>query len=77
MPSVVGPLFSLDAKGTIGKAITFQGKKEGSRAGLIPRHSDTQSTKQLSQRAYFKQAVAYWRTLNNTYRGYWNNWVKG
>lgn len=76
MPNVTGPLFSLEARGTIGNSVTFQGKKGGFRAGLIPSHSDKQSPSQLSQRAYFKQAVAYWRTLNSLYRGYWSNWVK-
>jgi len=76
MPSVIGPLFSLEAKGTIGKCITFQGKKAGFRAGLIPTHSDSQSALQLSQRAYFSQAVAYWRSMDTAERNVWNSWIE-
>jgi len=71
MVRVKGPLFSLDAKGTIAKAITFMGSYGGSRVIKRPLHRDMKSGGQLSQREKFLSCCGDWRELTNEQKAAW------
>lgn len=66
MAKVTGPLFSLTAHGTIGKAFTFQ---QQSHAGSIvkrwafPRGAPTAS--QVWRRELYRQALLAWKALSS------------
>ena len=63
MVKVTGPIFSVDAKGTLGGAITYQGGSGKHRVIRVPTHKDAGSGDQLTQRALFLGAAARWHLL--------------
>jgi hypothetical protein len=75
MGKVQGPLFSLQATGTIGKTLTFQ-KRAGTTAVFTPVSPyDPKSISQLKIRSYLTLGVSYWRSMLNTYKTAWNTFV--
>lgn len=60
MAIVKGPLLSLDARGQIGKALTFTGWKglKTVRQYVVP--ANPQTTAQTTQRGYFADAITNW-----------------
>ena len=71
MPKVTGPLFSLDAKGTLAGAITYQGTPKGPRVGRVPRHKDALSDAQLAHRELFLEARDAWLALSPEEKAQW------
>lgn len=63
MPKVTGPLFSLGAGGTLGKAITYKGSISGARVEKVPRPRNVRSAAQVLQRNEFKDGASFWKTL--------------
>lgn len=75
MAQVRGPLFSLNAAGTFGGTLTFQGRA-GTTAVFLPKSPyDPKSTAQLAHREYIKQGIGYWKGLPAPYRALWNAFV--
>ena len=64
MPKVKGPLFSVDAKGTLADAISYQGGLRGHRVTKVPSHKDTFSAPQLIERMLFLEGRDYWASLS-------------
>jgi len=76
MAKVIGPFMSLDARGSIGKAITVQrlGKQRiahgWSKAGRVNKSPATAA--QLAQRKVYGAAVGAWRALSLQDKATWN-----
>jgi hypothetical protein len=72
MATVKSPLFSLDASGTVGKAIVYSNWKGRAyvREHIIP--FNPQSTEQVNLRTAFTLLVAYWQTLTAGNKASWN-----
>ena len=77
MARVTGPLFSMSASGTVGKAITFSSWKgiPYVREYFIP--SNPQSTNQTNLRGAWALVVAYWHTTNQGTKDTWNAFAAG
>ena len=76
MAKVKGPLMSLDARGTFGKTLTFQGRPSGTAVFLPKTPYDPHSLTQLSIREYIRLGVSYWHGLSVDYIADWNNFVE-
>lgn len=80
MPKVTGPAFSLDAKGSLKKTITYQKRPSGS--AVFPRSEPgarepfTYSYSQLLQRENIRRYVAAWRALSQVRRDEWDDLAK-
>jgi len=73
MVKVKGPLFSLGAKGSLGRAISYRKQPFGAQVEKKPKKRDLKSASQLSRRGLFLGAVGYWNSLSDeeqaAYRG--------
>lgn len=65
MVKVSGPLFSIEASGTLGDVLSYQRGWGKHRVTRKPGHRDAESAAQLTQREKFLEAVAYWHSLNS------------
>lgn len=63
MAKSIAPLFSLRARGSINRVITFLQRREGVSVQKYPSHIDAGTAAQLEQRSYFQGGVACWHTL--------------
>ena len=77
MPRVKGPLLSIEAKGTLGGAITYQGGLSGSRVTKPPLHRDARSAKQIVQRVAYANARDEWSWLSDSEKATWNGKAYG
>lgn len=77
MAKVTGPLFSMSASGTVGKAITFSTWKGIAyvREYFIP--SNPQSTQQTNVRLAMAILVAYWQVFGAPGQLIWNDFASG
>lgn len=71
MPRLTGPLMSLDASGTIGKAINYRRTKHGTVGRVHSQPSGDPSAKQLTIRAQNKQVAQEWANVSNEDRLTW------
>ena len=76
MVKLAGPLFSIEAQGTIGGAITYQKGFGKHRAMRVPTHRDAESAGQLTQRSLFLDAVAAWNALSAPEKAAYNTRAK-
>jgi len=76
MAKLQGPLFSLTAKGTLGKTITYQGRPSGTAAFLRTIPYDQKTVTQRNIREYVSRGVFYWQNLGLPYQTLWNKFVK-
>ena len=82
MPKVTGPLISLDAKGDVGKKLTFQKRPSGSavypfsKPGARVKKNKEPSASQITIRDYVKEAVEHWHMLTADEKKQWNDFVK-
>lgn len=65
---VKGPAFSMEAHGTLDKALTFKGAPERSVCHQYASHRDARTQAQLNQRAHFRDAVSLWRVMTEADR---------
>jgi hypothetical protein len=63
MPKVTGPLFSLSARKTFGKTLTFQTRPSGTAVFIRKSPHDTKTANQIKHRDIIAQAVAKWQYL--------------
>lgn len=77
MARVYGPLMSMDASGTVAKALTFAKWKGQNycRQWFIP--ANPQSATQVNVRTAMTLLVALWQTLSGAQQGDWNTLAKG
>lgn len=79
MVRVTGPCFSLDARKTMGKAITFSFWRGINyvRARVVPHNP--QSDKQTAVRGVMTDGVSKWRfgMISQSDKNFWNTYAKG
>jgi len=71
------PLFSLEAHGSIGNALTIQGHNRGSFARKKPIPTDPKTDLQLAWRQVYRDAVASWNSLTAEEKEAWRNVCPG
>jgi hypothetical protein len=76
MAKLVGPLFSLEARRTLNKTITYQNRPSGTAAYKHTVPHDTKTATQLAHRAFVTQAVQAWQSLTALEKAQWNIFVK-
>jgi len=64
MARVTGPLFSLDASGTIASALNFTRNLAGGVARRVPRTRKPATAAQQAQRDRYRTAAALWASLS-------------
>lgn len=72
MAKTKGPLFSLEAHGTIGKEITFSQRKSGSQVRYQKKQKDYESADRQTQRNAYRYGIELWNSLTPTEKAYWN-----
>ena len=63
MPKVTGPLFSLEAVGKLGNAITYQRRPGGAAVVVQPDPKQPRTVGQVAQRASMASAVGFWQGM--------------
>ena len=63
MAKLTGPLFSLNAKGSIGKELTFTDRRSGAQVRFQKKQTDISTPSRVINRGYFKTAVGWWHIL--------------
>ncbi|MDD5006378.1 MAG: hypothetical protein PHS93_08390 [Candidatus Omnitrophica bacterium] len=76
MPKVTGPLFSLGARKTIGKTLTFQRRPSGHAVFIRFTPYDPKSPYQLSHRDIIADAVSKWQSLTEEQKQEWRDFLK-
>ena len=71
------PLFSLEAHGSIGDALTIQGRNRGSFARKKPIPTDPETALQLAWRQVYRAAVASWNSLTPEEKEAWRGVCPG
>jgi hypothetical protein len=66
-----GPLFSVEASGSIAGAITYQKSIKGFSCRRMPRHLDRKTAPQLAQRQRHLAGVRAWQDLLQTQKNIW------
>ena len=77
MSKVTGPLFSLDAKGTLKKAIVFQGTIASGKVNKYRKQKDAETVRQLLVRTLFGEARGRWNALDSAGKEVWNKKAEG
>ena len=72
MSKVIGPLFSLDAKGTLRKTLVFQGAIAGGKVNKYRKQKDAESERQLLVRTLFNEARQRWNAASSEIKAFWN-----
>lgn len=74
---LIGPMYSISARGTVGKAFTFLIWKgiQYAREYFIPANPKT--VKQVNIRTAMQLIVAYWHTRSQAYKDLWKDLAKG
>ena len=77
MSKLKTPLFSLEAHGSIGDALTIQGRNRGSFARKKPIPTDPETDLQLAWRQVYRDAVASWNSLTPEEKEAWRGVCPG
>ena len=77
MARLLGPLFSENAHGSLGKRLTFSQRSSGNQARFQRANHDTNSSSQQTQRSFFLLAIAAWNSLADSEKELWNVYNKG
>ncbi|MBA7672192.1 hypothetical protein ES703_80366 [subsurface metagenome] len=73
MSNLKNPLFSLGARGSLGKAISFVRRRGQDIAEKKPEIKDVKSPAQLSWRHMYQKCAALWHTLSVAEQADWNS----
>ncbi len=76
MSKVLGPLMSLDAKGTIRKTIVFQGSIASGKVNKYKKQKDAETERQLLVRTLFDEARQRWNAASSDIKAFWNSKAK-
>ena len=72
---VKGPLFSLEASGSIGPHLTFSQRKSGQQVRHQKAQADVTTSDRTTQRDYFIEAYGKWNSLSSAQQGQWNDFI--
>ena len=75
MVKLAGPLFSLQAKGSIGPSLTYSKRKSGAQVRFQKKQVDVATTARTTQRDYFTEGFTNWNTLNTAEQKQWNDFI--
>ncbi len=75
MAKLEGPLFSLNASGSVGPRLTYSKRKSGPQVRLQKAQLDVVTTPRTTERDYFIEAAAAWQTLNDSEQQQWNDFI--
>ena len=76
MAKLNGPLFSLDAHGSVDRALTFSSRRSGPQVRFQKKQADVTTTDRTTQRSYFIEAYEHWNTLNAAEQKQWNDFIR-
>ena len=71
MAKLVAPLFSLTARGSIDKALTFSNRRSGAQVRFQKKQADKETAPRLAQRSLFKTAKDWWHFLTPAEQAEW------
>jgi len=77
MVKVSGPCLSLEASGSVGKAITFQKGLKSRTVRKCPVKKPTRTPGQETVRTVFSKAVTYWHALLTSQQTLWKEFIDG
>lgn len=75
MPVLVGPLFSLEARGTIAGILTYSRSKGMDMVRANLHHMDANTVNQQTIRSYFLNATDAWAALTSGNKTSWDTWA--
>lgn len=75
MAKLKGPLFSLDARGSVGPALTYSSRRSGSQVRFQKKQQDVITAARTTQRDYFEEGYAAWNTLSSEEQQQWNDFI--
>ena len=76
MAKAKGPLFSLNASGSVGKLMTFSARKSGPQVRYQKKQKDVITDARTEQRDFFKEAVEAWNALSEEEKEEYNTRAK-
>ena len=71
MAKLKGPLFSNDAHGTLGGALTYSKRKIVKQVRFQKKQKDRVTPSRITQRGYFQMAVSWWNELTKPEQNEW------
>ena len=71
MAKSTGPLFSLEARGSVGECLTFSKRKSGQQVRFQRKQKDVITVDRTFQRAKFNLGLDLWRSLPDNEKQYW------
>jgi len=71
MVKIKGPLFSLEARGSVARVLTFSRRSSGQQARFQSFPTDFESTGRKTQRDAFRLAIELWNYLPTAEKDYW------
>ncbi len=71
MVKLSGPLFSIEARGSLGPRLTFSQRKNVSQVRFQRAQKDVITPARTLQREYFKMAVGWWHELSEQEQTDW------
>jgi len=77
MAKTKGPLFSLEARGTIADALTFSKRKSGQQVRFQRKQKDVLTAGRIAHRAEYSAAVLLWNYLSSTQKLWFKTAVRG
>ena len=79
MAKVIGPIFSLDARGSLGKALTYSIRKGVNYVRQFTTPKDPKQDAQLQNRGAFQDGVSKWRwgIIPSYQKGLWDSYATG
>ncbi len=76
MAKLKGPLFSVDAHGTLAGALTYSKRKIVKQVRFQKKQKDSVSVDRATNRTYFQEGIADWHTLTSGQQQEWNDFIK-
>lgn len=73
MPELKGPLFSLEARGSVAKNLTYSKRKSGQMTRKYTKPTKEPSAKQKERRRITDFLVAQWQGMSDAQKETWNN----
>lgn len=73
---VTGPLFSIEAHGSVSDALTFSKRTSGQQVRFQKKQKDVITADRTTQRAKFLLGLDLWRALPDNEKSYWGTLSK-
>ena len=77
MVKLIGPLFSLNASGAVGKDLTYSNRKSGGQVRKQKKQAYANTAAQQPVQTYFDEGRTAWGTLSDADKTAWDTFNKG